>query len=240
MGEAAHRGHRAGGVYARRVGDIGSTLSLVGPYAAAALVVCSAAPARADPAAPATDSESVARPPRPPARRAAIQYGVAITVEDVASPGPICGDTANPCILGSGGGIAIRVGWRPTEDFYLGGTYELSKQDPDKLYLLGTLQQARVEVRHYFPTGRSIEPFVLGGAGIAGYGNEWSVDTWGPSATLGVGVELELPGGPLLETAIVYRPIYLRSFGDSSALAHPAGVAQFVSLEVAFEAQEPL
>jgi len=192
------------------------------------------------PPPPAPDSESVARRPPPPARRPSLQYGIGITVEDVVSAGPICSNAADPCILGSGGGIAIRVGWRPTEDFYLGGTYELSKQDPDKLYLLGTLQQARVEVRHYFPTGLATEPFVMAGAGLAGYGNEWSIDTWGPSATLGAGVEVELPGGPLLNATLVYRPIYLRSFGDSSTLAHGAGIAQFFALEVALEAQDAL
>jgi hypothetical protein len=212
---------------------------------AAALPVVTPAPAAAQASPPpqpisAPESENLARPPPPPARRPSLQYGVAITVEDVASPGPICANAATPCILGSGGGIAIRVGWRPREDFYLGGTYELSKQDPDKLYLLGTLQQARVEVRHYFPTGRSTEPFIMAGAGFAGYGNEWSVDTWGPSATLGAGVEVELPGGPLLNAALVYRPIYLRSFGDSSSLPHGAGVTQFIALEVALEAQDAL
>jgi hypothetical protein len=215
--------------------------SLAGWCTAAALVAMPG-PAGAQPSPPAQppDSESLARPPPPPARRPSLQYGVAITVEDVLSAGPICGNAAVPCILGSGGGIAIRIGWRPREDFYLGGTYELSKQDPDKLYLLGTLQQARVEVRHYFPTGRATEPFLVGGAGLAGYGDEWSVDTWGPSATLGGGLELEISGGLLLNAALVYRPIYLRSFGDSSSNTHGAGVAHFLAFEVSIEAQDAL
>jgi hypothetical protein len=204
------------------------------------VVATGAAGAQPSPPPQPPESESLARPPPPPARRPSLQYGVAITVEDVVSAGPICKDAANTCILGSGGGIAIRVGWRPREDFYLGGTYELSKQDPDKLYLLGTLQQARIELRHYFPTGRATEPFLMAGAGLAGYGNEWSVDTWGPSATLGAGAEFELSGGLLLDAALVYRPIYLRSFGDSSSLAHGAGVTQFLALEVAIEAQDAL
>lgn len=133
----------------------------------------------------------------PPPRLAYIQYGVALTVEGVAQAGPICAgaDASHPCILGSGGGIDIRVGWRPTEAFYIGGAYEFSKQDPNKLLRLAILQQARVEARHYFPTGKSAEPFALLGAGVAGYGNEWTVATWGLSATLGGGVELELSGG---------------------------------------------
>jgi len=177
---------------------------------------------------------------RPPARHAQIQYGVAFTVEGVASAGPVCSDASNPCILGSGGGIVVRVGWRPTEVLYLGGAYELSKQDPNKLYRLGILQQARAEMRYYFPTGLSLTPYALLGLGVAGYGNEWSLDTWGPSGSIGAGLELELSGGALLGASLVYRPIYLQSFVDSSTLSHRGGVAHFVGLELALEAQDTL
>jgi hypothetical protein len=197
--------------------------------------------ARADEAAGAAEAEAVAALPTP--RRAFLQYGVAFTVEDVASPGPICANSnlGNPCILGSGGGIAVRVGWRPTERLYIGGSYELSKQEPDKLYRLGILQQARGELREYFPTGHRITPFGLLEAGLAGYGNEWSIATWGPSATIGGGVEVEVSDGILFDASIFYRPIYLlQHFVDSSTLSHDPGIAQFLGLELAIEADEPL
>jgi len=178
--------------------------------------------------------------PAAPRPHAHIQYGVAFTVEGVASAGPICADPNNPCILGSGGGVVVRVGWRPTERLYVGGAYGFSKQDPNKLYRLGILQQARAEVRYYLPTGRSVSPFGLIGGGIAGYGNEWLVDTWGPSATLGAGLELELSGGAVLGFSLAYRPIYLQSFVDSSTLSHAAGLAHFVGVELALEAQDVL
>lgn len=174
----------------------------------------------------------------PTTERAFIQYGIAFTVEDVLSAGPIC--SSDPCILGSGGGIAVRAGWRPTERFYIGGTYELSKQDPYKLYLLGILQQIRAEVRTYFPTGNRTTPFVFAGAGLAGYGNEWAIDTWGPSATVGAGLEVQLSGGSLFDLSLLYRPIYLGSFVDSSTTSHSAGIAQFLGLELAVEAQDAL
>jgi hypothetical protein len=175
-------------------------------------------------------------PPDP--HRSYLQYGLAFTIEDVVAPGPIC--PAKPCILGSGGGIDVRVGVRPTERFYIGGAYELSKQEPDKLYLLGILQQARGEIRTYFPTGSRTTPFVLAGAGVAGYGDEWAIDTWGPLAELGAGLEVQLSGGSLFAISMLYRPIYLRSFIDSSTITHGAGVAQFFTLELAVEAQDAL
>jgi hypothetical protein len=180
-----------------------------------------------------------AAPPVPP-RQAQIQYGVAFTVEGVAHAGPVCANEGEPCILGSGGGIDVRVGWRPSEKFYLGGAYEFSKQDPGKVYRLAILQQARIETRLYFPTGESAEPFILLGAGLAGYGNEWSVATWGAGATFGGGLEVELSGGSLLDLSLAYRPIFLRSFEDSVPAFHEAGITHFITLEIALEAQDAL
>jgi hypothetical protein len=208
----------------------------LGTIVGSSLLLCTAF-ARADDAASSSGRESVAPPPA--ARHAYLQYGVAFTVESVASPGPICSDTS-PCILGSGGGVAIRVGWRPTETWYFGGAYELSKQDPAKLYRLGILQQARAEIRHYFPTGYGITPFALLGIGMVGYGNEWSIDTWGPGATLGGGIEVQLSDRSVLGVSLAYRPIYLRSFVDSSTQSHGAGFAHFVGLELALEVQDAL
>jgi hypothetical protein len=214
-----------------------------GPLAAGLAATIAPVPggstARADEAAAAIASvePEMLTTPAPP-RRAYIQYGVAFTVEGVAHPGPVCADPNQPCILGSGGGIDIGVGWRPTEESYLGGAYEFSKQDPNKLFRLAILQQLRLELRHYFPTGRNAEPFALFAVGVAGYGNEWDIATWGPSGTVGGGVEVELSGGAVLDVSLAYRPIYLRSFSDSIPAFHEAGVAHFVSLAVALEAQD--
>ncbi len=196
--------------------------------------------ARADESAAVAIAETEALPPPTPARRAYVQYGVAFTVEGVAHAGPVCADPNQPCILGSGGGINIGVGWRPSDDFYIGGAYEFSKQDPNKLFRLAILQQVRLEVRHYFATGKSAEPFALFAVGLASYGNEWSVATWGPSGTIGGGVEVELTGGVVLDMSLAYRPIYLRSFADSIPAYHDAGVAHFISFQVALEAQDNL
>jgi hypothetical protein len=195
--------------------------------------------ARAADPAPGASSEQVALPP--PSVRAYLQYGVALAAEAVASAGPICSNVSN-CILGSGGGIAIRAGWRPTDHWYMGGAYEASKQDPNQLYRLGILQQVRFEVRRYFPTGKETTPFVQLGAGAHGYGNEWGIDTWGPNGTIGVGLEVELggPALPVLALSLAYRPMYFQAWVDSSTLSHNAGVAHFVALEVSLEAKDTL
>jgi hypothetical protein len=209
-----------------------------GPFALVLAGFGTATPsARADQAAAVSVAPEVMAAPAPP-RRAYVQYGVAFTVEGVAHPGPVCRDANQPCILGSGGGIDVSVGWRPTDEFYLGGTYEFSKQESNKLFRLAILQQVRLELRHYFPTGNRAEPFALFAIGLAAYGNEWTAATWGPSGTLGGGVDLELSGGAVLDVSIAYRPIYLRSFSDSSPAFHDAGLAHFISLQIALEAQD--
>ncbi len=213
-------------------------VTLAAASAAAAIGLSLAADARAGDPPATTPAESIGTPP--PSNLSFFQYGVALAAEIVASAGPACAEVGNPCILGSGGGIIARAGWRGSESLYLGGAYEMSKQDPHQLYRLALLQQLRAEMRRYFPTGREVLPFLLLGAGVSTYGNEWlPIDTWGPSATLGAGLEVQL-GGSVLNVSLAYRPIYLRAWVDSSLDAHDAGIAHFVGLEAAVEAQDTL
>jgi hypothetical protein len=194
----------------------------------ACVALASRTAAAADEAAPPPSSEATY-----------VQYGVSIAGEVMVSPGPVCVDDPNtPCILGSGGGIAGRVGLHSPSGWYFGGAYELSKHDPNKLYRLAILQQLRAEVRRYFTTGRDTQPFVALAAGLAGYGNEWQIGTWGPTAFVGVGFELQLSGGPLINLTCGYRPVYLQAFTDSSTLSHQAGIAHFAGFEVSVEARD--
>ena len=128
----------------------------------------------------------------PPLELSYLQYGIAFTAEIVTLPGPICATRAAPCILGPGGGIAARVGYRFPGPWYLGGAYEFSKQDPSQIYRLAILQQLRAEARYYFVTSRIIEPYFSGGLGVVAYGNAWTVDVWGPLGFLGIGAELQI------------------------------------------------
>lgn len=194
-------------------------------------------PARADDStAPATVANEVLAAP-PSSGHSYLQYGVALAAETVVSSGAICSRVDN-CIFGSGGGLAVRIGWRLDDYLFIGGTYEISKQDPDQLYRLGILQQLRAEGRRYFPTGREVAPFLLLGAGFGGYGNEWSVDTWGPTGTLGAGIEVEL-GGPVLVVSAAYRPMYFHSWVVSSNDLQ-SGIVHFVGLDIAVESKDRL
>ena len=178
--------------------------------------------------------------PPPPTNVVFLQYGLAFTAEVVSSAGPICDNVTVPCIIGPGGGIAVRAGWRGAGALYLGGAYELSKQDPNKLLRLAILQQARAEGRYYFVSGRESEPYLTAGVGVAGYGNEWSVDTWGPSGFGGVGVETQLTRRTVVGLALAYRLLYFQEFVDSTGAARNAGITQLVGLDLVLEQREPI
>jgi hypothetical protein len=169
-----------------------------------------------------------------------IQYGVALTAEVVTIPGPICSSTTAPCILGSGGGIAARVGYRFPGSWYVGGAYEFSKQDPSQLYRLAILQQLRGEARYYVITKRVTEPYLAAGLGVVGYGNAWGVDMWGALAYLGVGAEVQLSRTKVIGFGLSYRLLYTQRFTDSSATNRDPGIAQLFGVDIVLEARDPL
>jgi hypothetical protein len=175
----------------------------------------------------------------PPTNIFYFQYGVALAAEMVSSAGPICDTPQAPSILGPGGGIAVRAGWRGAGPIYLGGAYEVTKQDPSKLYRLALLQQARAEGRYYFMNARVTEPYASLGLGVAGYGNEWGVDTWGPGASLGFGVEYQVTQRTVIGMALNYRVIYFSRFTDTSGAARDAGIAQLVGFDFVLEQRDP-
>jgi hypothetical protein len=201
-----------------------------------------AVPATATTAVPTTDQEEeerfareLERAPPPPSHVVYFQYGVAFTGNQVLSPGAICADASKPCVLGSGGGIVIRGGWRSSGPLYLGAAYELTKQDPDKLYRIALLQQARAEVRYYVPTHRVVEPYFSGSLGVIGYGNEWAVDTFGPSGSLGGGLEYQITQSTVVGLGLGYRLAYFTKFVDTAGDARDAGVAQMLGLDILLE-----
>lgn len=174
----------------------------------------------------------------PPNNVIYLQYGLAVTAEVPTLRGPIC--DANPCILGPGGGVAIRVGARDAGPLYVGLAYEVSKQDPNKLYRLALLQQLRLEARYYLVTGHETDPYLHLGLGLASYGNEWGIDTWGPGGTIGVGFERQITRKAVAGIAIGYRLMWWHSFTDTSGTFRDAGLAQMFGLDFVLENRDPI
>jgi hypothetical protein len=97
----------------------------------------------------------------------------------------------------------------------------------------------RTEARYYFLIGQVLTPFVGASAGIAGYGNVWSLNTFGPDASVTFGIEAQVSRSTVVGLALNYRTIYFRSFVDSSATVREAGLAQLVGLDLQLEVRDP-
>jgi hypothetical protein len=205
------------------------------PLAPVAAAVAPAIAAAAVPpaATPSSDEAHDSHELPPDTSDALIQYGVAFTVEGVASAGPLCVD---PCFLSSGGGVAVRVGHRSAGPIYYGLAYELSKQGSNNIYRLGILQQLRLEGRYYPNTGRAMQPFLQAGAGVTGYGNEWAIDTKGPMLSAGAGAQIQISRNTVVGVGVSYRALLLSSFTDSTGAYRPSGVASLLGIDFLLEA----
>jgi len=185
-------------------------------------------------------------PSAPPSNVEYFQYGVTLVAETVVSPGSVCPPSAEtPCILGSGGGIAIRAGYRSRGPWYVGGAYELSRHDSANLLRLAILQQLRAETRYYWDQGTRLTPYVWGAFGGTLYGNEWGADTGGVTASIGAGIEFQITASTLLGFSPAYRVLMLRRWTDAtgqeradSALGF--GYAHLFGLELLLEIRDPL
>lgn len=175
-----------------------------------------------------------------------LQYGMAFTSEMVASAGGICPTNApNPCILGSGVGLALRAGYRTRGPFYVGGAYEFSRQDSSNLLRLAILQQVRGEARYYLLEDTRLTPYLGTGVGGVLYGNEWGADTGGISAYVGAGVELQISRTTVVGAALGYRPVIFRRWEDSARQLRADelfgfGFGHIVGAELVFEVRDPL
>jgi hypothetical protein len=181
----------------------------------------------------------------PPSSLHYLQYGVAFAAETVASGGDVCPSVTAPCILGSGFGPAARIGYRSRGNWYVGGAYEFSRQDPASLLRLAILQQLRGEARYYPLVGRRLAPYATAALGGALYGNEWGAETGGLGLSLGGGLEYQLSESTLAGGAVVYRALILRGWTDSAGERRADrflgfGLAHLVALEVTWELRRVL
>lgn len=179
-------------------------------------------------------------------RSATVQVGFALAAETIVSPGSVCPASATtPCVLGSGGGVAVRFGYRLGSPWYFGGAYEFSRHDSSNLLTLAILQQLRAEARYYFERGQRATGFLAAGAGVHVYGNDWGADMGGGVLSFGPGVEFELSAKALVGCMATYRLLIPKSFHDgaSDPLAGGPlgfGLAHVFGLEFVLEVRDPV
>lgn len=206
-------------------------------------------PATGDPPKPvaAPGRTGAPDPTRPPPLHVDYaQYGVALAATVIINAGAICGsDVQSPvrggtCILGSGGGLVIRAGYRSPGPWYLGGSYEFTKMDSSNLYRLGIFQQLRAEMRYLPDTGYRAAPYVSAGIGGVAYGNEWGVETGGGMLFFGGGLGFEVSRLAVLGLGFSYRPTLIAGWQDTARIERPTGLAQFFGVELQLEVRSEL
>jgi hypothetical protein len=190
-------------------------------------------------AAPPTSSAELPRPSAPGTKPPPLyveyaSYGVALTADVMIHSGATCTAT-DPCILGGGGGLALRGGFRWPGPWYLGGAYQVSRTDSSNLYRLATLQQLRCEMRYMLDVGYRTVPYATWGAGAVAYGNELGVETGGGTAFAGLGVEVQLSRLAVLGVAARYQPMLFAGFTDTAGFERSWGLAHYGTLELQLE-----
>jgi hypothetical protein len=212
----------------------------------------SVAPSASEPSVPpppaASNTATLAAPtpptatdavPAPPTPRDWLQIGAALISESVTAAGGICPDRAREaCILGSGGGVALRAGRRFQSGIWAGGVYAFSRHDAANLIKLPILQQLRFEGRWYLRQGYRVTPYVVAGGGIAAYGSEWRAETFGPIGTVGLGAEAELTQQVYAGLSLNYRAMVLGDWVDSAGQSR-GGLAHIIGLELTLETRGP-
>jgi len=172
-----------------------------------------------------------------------IDYGFSFASEALLFAGGICQQSLREnCVLGSGGGLEF-AGFYRAPDYSLGAVYEVTFHDSSNIYQRGVLQQMRAEWRvrpRWLAISDDVVSFIGLGAGVAGYGDNWSISTYGPSAHFMIGGEIDLGVKVALVICIAYRALYFKSFVDASGQDRPQGISQMLGLQLGIELHEPI
>ncbi len=171
-----------------------------------------------------------------------VTYSIGFPVEALLDPGPPCSHAVERCMIGGGGGIALGAAYRDGGTS-LGAVYEVTFHDSHSIYQRGVLEQIRGEWALHSRTSlivEGVQPFLSAGAGFAVYGDNWAIATYGPTGSLGAGIEIELGVKLTATAALAYRPIYFKRFSDASGQERTAGFVHFLGLNFGLQLREPL
>ncbi len=171
-----------------------------------------------------------------------LTYSVGLPIEALLDPGAVCAHAVEHCMIGGGAGVAFGGAYRNGTTAF-GAVWEVTFHDSHSIYQRGVLEQLRAEWS-YHPHAAilfdGVQPFLYAGGGLAVYGDNWAVATFGPSGSFGAGLEFEMGVKLSATVSFAYHPVYFRPFQDASGTQRPAGIVHFLGLNFGLELREPL
>jgi hypothetical protein len=182
----------------------------------------------------------------PPTSVEYAQYGVALHTQTLLDGGAVCPDGATtPCIVGSGGGLALLIGYRSRGPLYLGAGFQLSRLNSSNLLRLAILQQLTADGRYYLDRGERLTPYFQLSLGGALYGNEFGASTAGVSSGIAAAVEYQLTATTVLALKPTYQVVALRRWIDATGQLRADGPLGFgpshwLAVQLVIEARDPL
>ena len=95
-------------------------------------------------------------------------------------------------------------------------------------------------MRYVVSTGTRAWPYATWGLGGMVYGNEFSVQTGGATALVGLGLELEITRFAVVGLNTSYQPMLFAEFVDTARQERDTGVAHYVHMELLIELKSEL
>lgn len=137
------------------------------------------------------DAEPFALPPSPDSLPPFLLGVVEGSILGGVYTSPLC-PSGSQCVLNTGGGLGARMEWRFPKYVSTGLGAELLLIDGAALYEIGTMQTLRYTLRILGLRKCRIHPLLDFAAGVALFGDSFTVDTYGGFTDLRGGIEVEL------------------------------------------------
>lgn len=181
--------------------------------------------------------------PPPPSSARYLSYSIGLDVESLLATGTFCPTRAKErCVLGNGAGLSLGTAYR-TPNYSLGGVYEVTFHTSNNIYQRGVLQQLRGEWRlrpQFALFTDTINGFIGAGAGVATYGDNWSIATLGAAGHLTLGAEIDFNVKVTMVFNLTYRAMYFRGFDDASGQHRPTSLVHMLGIHIGVELNDPL
>lgn len=151
-------------------------------------------------------------------------YGISVGARIVAASGSLCPDREGvTCVLGTGGGFALRASRRWPTGLGIEGGYEVFAHNTGDLYDPGLVQALFASARAEVATAGRVRPFGRAGIVLAALGDSFAPDTAGAGLDVAGGLEVELSQVLAISVAGTTRALWFLPFETQDGVGRSDG-----------------